>query len=847
MTNENSRLLLALLGSAAVLAVPAEARAQTEGRYAFDLPAQDLGDALRQVAARAGLELYASAIEIEGMNAPPLKATVTAREAIAALIRGTSLTAEFDRGSVIIQGRASGQADAAETAAEPIIVTGSRIAGAPSPAPVLRVTAEDIRNAGQADLGEVARSLPQNFGGGQNPGIGNAQGAPNENANANGASTFNLRGIGSNATLTLLNGNRFAYTGVSSVIDISAIPVSAVERIEIVADGASAIYGADAVAGVVNILLKRDYDGLSAMARVGASTDGGNVQQQSGLLGGKSWGSGALLAAYDYSQSSPIRAGDRDYASAANPETMLFPAISRHSVLISGHQALGPDVTLAADMLYKKSRLHSVTGYAINGPPRELGLDNISTSEIFGIAPSVAIDISSDWRFKANGFFGTDRTGGRSDLFFGGERLARVDKHFFNRNLALEAGFQGPLLALPGGDLRIAFGAGARRNSFFAGSPTGDVDRRRDNLFAYGELLVPITAPAQEIDGLHRLSLTGALRFEDYSDAPSIVTPKLGLVWEPVAMLRLGASWGRSFKMPTLYQQYSGYSAILARASRYGAGYPANANIVFAAGPDSRIGPERSKNITLSAQLTPARGLELTAACYRIDYTDRVATPIPSLLGALDNPLYADLIGLNPSAALLDEIIEGSLLGLENSANRPYDPATTVAFIDNRDRNIARQIYLGVDLGARYRVDLGDIRTLTLTAAGSLLKSRQQILAGQAWTKLAGTLFHPPRFRARGGVAYGGEQLSIAAFVNHMSGLADNRQAVSTRISAYTTIDLTAGVRLGAGTEISLAALNLFNAEPTAIATAMASETPYDTTNYSPAGRFIGLTVRRDW
>src|SRR3546814_9281001 len=123
---------------------------------------------------------------------------------------------------------------------------------------------------------------------------------------------------------------------------------------------------------------------------------------------------------------------------------------------MSGHQALGPDITLAADFLYKKSRLHSVTGYAVDVPPDQLGLDNVSTSEIFGIAPSLAADLGGDWRFKASGFFGTDRTGGYSDVFFGGEPLAHIDKHFFNRNLALEAGFQGPLFALPGGDIRIA-------------------------------------------------------------------------------------------------------------------------------------------------------------------------------------------------------------------------------------------------------------------------------------------------------------------------------------------------------------------------------------------------------
>src|SRR3546814_1901256 len=65
-------------------------------------------------------------------------------------------------------------------------------------------------------------------------------------------------------------------------------------------------------------------------------------------------------------------AGDRDYAGASNPETMLFPTVWRHSLLMSGHQALGPDITLAADFLYKQSRLHSVTGYAVDVPPDQL-------------------------------------------------------------------------------------------------------------------------------------------------------------------------------------------------------------------------------------------------------------------------------------------------------------------------------------------------------------------------------------------------------------------------------------------------------------------------------------------
>ena len=462
MAMRNSRPALALLTGIAACAVPTSAYAQEAESYNFDLPAQDLGDALLSVAAKAGWELYAPAEDLAGVSSPQLRGNYTVKQAIERLLRGTNLVARFDDRAVIIRGRSIAATASEQQSSDAIVVTGTRIEGAPPAAPVIRISSEDIRNAGQSDLGEVARSLPQSFGGGQNPGIGNSQGAPNENANVNGASTFNLRGIGSNATLTLLNGNRFAYTGASSVMDVSSIPVAAVERIEIIPDGASAIYGADAVAGVVNILLKRDFEGVAAMARLGASTEGGNVQQQYGILGGKTWSSGNLLAAYDYSRSSAILAGDRSYAIANNPETTLVPKTWRHSILISGHQTIGPDISLAVDLLYKKSRIHSVTGYDLVLAPEAIGLENVSSSEIFGIASSLTAELGDDWRLKASGFFGTDRTGGYSDLYLGGALAIHNDKDVFNRNLALEAGVEGPLAELPAGALSVAFGAASR-------------------------------------------------------------------------------------------------------------------------------------------------------------------------------------------------------------------------------------------------------------------------------------------------------------------------------------------------------------------------------------------------
>src|SRR3546814_12706583 len=112
------------------------------------MPAQDLGDALRSAAAIADIELYASSSDLEGKTAPPLKGELTPREAIEALLTNSGLIARFENGSVVIASRYA-VPSATPGEAEPIIVTGSRIAGAPAAAPVIEVTSADIRNAVQ--------------------------------------------------------------------------------------------------------------------------------------------------------------------------------------------------------------------------------------------------------------------------------------------------------------------------------------------------------------------------------------------------------------------------------------------------------------------------------------------------------------------------------------------------------------------------------------------------------------------------------------------------------------------------------------------------------------------------
>src|SRR3546814_15577507 len=123
----------------------------------------------------------------------------------------------------------------------------------------------------------------------------------------------------------------------------------------------------------------------------------------------------------------------------------------------------------------------------------------------------------------------------------------------------------------------------------------------RENRFAYGERFLPLAGPAQDLAFAHRASITAARRWEDYSDSGSIVTPKLGFVYAPAPELSLGVSWGRSFKMPTLNQQYSGYTPVLLPVTGYGTLFPPGPTYLYIGGPNPDVGPEPPGNLAPSA------------------------------------------------------------------------------------------------------------------------------------------------------------------------------------------------------------------------------------------------------
>lgn len=193
-----------------------------------------------------------------------------------------------------------------------IVVTGSRIRGTgPVGSNVVSVTSAEIEAQPTATITEFLRKVPQIQGFGvdsSSPVVSGGQGGTNTTR----GSAINLRGVGPSATLTLIDGQRLSFSGVSSnYVDPNAIPAAAVDRIEIVPDGASAVYGSDAVAGVVNFILRKEFDGLQVRGRYGIADNYWLVQ--TGLLGGTNWGSGGAVLAYEYTRNDALGGDERDF------------------------------------------------------------------------------------------------------------------------------------------------------------------------------------------------------------------------------------------------------------------------------------------------------------------------------------------------------------------------------------------------------------------------------------------------------------------------------------------------------------------------------------------------------
>ncbi len=336
----------------------------------FDIPAQTASVALELYAAQANVELAYPYKLLKDVQAPALTGKFDKIRALELLLEGTGLTHEIiDNGAIVIRDnrdrrtnhgsaspdnrrdgvslallepdsapyrtnvRASSTAGSRSDAAfmqdeipsadpaleeiDEIVVTGSLIRGTKASVGSNLVTIDrlDIERGGFGSLPEVIQSLTNNFAGG----ISEFSRSPDNSGNLSGGTAINLRGLGAGNTLTLVNGRRLAAGGLDgNFVDISNIPASLVERVEVLADGASATYGSDAIGGVVNIIMRDDFEGAETSLRFGTVTEGGTQEYRASQLFGKNWEinnrPGNAVLSYEYYNRGRLRSENKPFA-----------------------------------------------------------------------------------------------------------------------------------------------------------------------------------------------------------------------------------------------------------------------------------------------------------------------------------------------------------------------------------------------------------------------------------------------------------------------------------------------------------------------------------------------------
>lgn len=303
--------LLPVLLSGAVALTASGASAKSEEALTLDIEPQPAGSALMELGRTSGVQIMLA----EGSGAEVLVGGLHGEyrfeEALTALLTDTGLAYEFASENTIVvreaQEPSSGggsEEEEAEAEAEEVLeldeqrVTGSRMKGGDPTSRIISITAEQIARLGVSDTEELFRQMPWAF-----PSLTKQT----TTSFGIGVSYLNLRNLGAENTLVLINGRRVSAVGGDSGgrVNVLNIPLSAIERIDIDLGSASAVYGSDAIGGVVNFITKKRYTGLEATVRQEYSATDADRRTMS-LRGGYSWGTGSMVATISHDRSEPI-------------------------------------------------------------------------------------------------------------------------------------------------------------------------------------------------------------------------------------------------------------------------------------------------------------------------------------------------------------------------------------------------------------------------------------------------------------------------------------------------------------------------------------------------------------
>lgn len=736
------------------------------------------------------------------------------------------LIGAFTSASALAMSAHSAAAQSAPTTLNEVVVTGTLIRGvAPTGAVLTTVTNADIVKLGAVDTSQLLSALPQDSQFNNRPQVGSF--GAFQTVNAPLLRYLGGGSSGSNSTLLLLDGVRLPGMGVQQTsADMDAITPGGLQRVDIVPDGGSATYGADAVGGVVNLITRKNFDGLEVGGHFGGADD--YHQWDVHATAGKTFDKGSAWIAYDYTHHSLILNSDRDYTHnlnytttpptganlTCNPgnftsgftvypiangapsvgapntcdnsqATTFFPEESRHSVLAGLNYDLASWLTFDLRGYYMHRDATndggpnvysgipasgSVAGATVSGSAAGIFTDpefahqyGDTTTKTWGVIPRLKAQLGHDWQLDAflnvaqgdaraqsqtSGgnvpLLAADAANGTFNPFTGafattpaGQAAKAIQANYYGFSRGKDeivntrAVLDGPLFSLPGGDVRAAFGGEYMHEKFiqrngnaelgdFESIPANSVTRKVAS--AFGELSVPIVGENNHIAGVDSLTFSAAGRYDHYSDFGGTFDPKFALNWNPVSWWTVRGNWGKSFQAPSLASTAGAIppGVVAFPAGIFGANpaFPNTAGktiLLLFPGGGVDLQPQKAKTWEVGTDFTPPAipGLKAHMTYYKIDFTNRIATPAFYLSSFYD--LYPNSYIMNtPSAPLTTAQIQqyvGAAFNAAQVSQYVSNPSSVYALENGLSQNLASTTTSGLDFSLDYQhpTDFGSV------------------------------------------------------------------------------------------------------------------------------------------
>ena len=982
MTGSISSRMLASAICAAVLA-SSPVVVQAQGMWSFNLPSQSLADALRAVGGQASTNVFFEPRLVAAHQAPALDGRLTVAEALTRLLQGTGLTYRYlDDNTITIvpvlaaAGESSrdtpeitpaAHGETAEETARPkiyhrfrlaqleqttpgeariasnvapaidsdqeVVVTGSRLGRAKTegPVPVQVYDRERIERSGQTTISDFLNTLPAV-----------STSTPENGGVFAGQTTIQLRGLAQGTTLVLINGRRLQNGGATAYyggyFDLNNIPAAAVERIEIVPQGSSAVYGSDALAGVVNIILKKDFDGFQANAHYGAGSDIDDKSIDFAI--GQDWGRGSLSVIGSYYERSELQSTDRAITSspaygpltdrcspgsvtsangAALPglsasfaaiaegvtgrptlgdftagtrnycrqygEGNVIPPAERASVFASGIFELTDSVELFAELMY--SHNEQATWYYYPAHINRLvpasnafnpfGVDVLVSTKLISPETKRTYDgsgeftrpligargqFAQDWKWEVAAWESRDKSeyvqtansadptallaalassnpatalNMFSDVSLGSSDLLRsIYRPAITRmrgESQVANGFvQGSLFELPAGPVEVVLGGEYVRNKLIWNgdevTSTFAYDREATSFFS--EVRVPIVGATNSQAG-DKLAFTAAVRYDDYSDFGSDVTPQYALEWRPLDTLLVRGSYAEAFRAPGLVQVYA--------PLRYFNGGccvndPLNggASVLYdqVSGGNPNLKPERGESRSLGLVWSPLslEGLQTSLTYWELEQNDRATQNIPA-------QVYVDNPDLFPGRVQRDPI------------------TNQITIIDVTFINFGEVRVKGVDFDVSYRIGSGAGTFVPSLSLAEITEYKGAVLPNTPLTSRLGKAdFEAWAPRRKGTLALGWSlgSYSANATARYVSSYTDFQQLGPTtrQLGDFWIYDVSGKYEIAGNGRfydsayVQFAVVNVMNSLPPYSAAGSGTK-GYDATQYDIRGRFLSL------